>query len=47
MVPYAMYAIGCLFVITGVMLYLPVIFIRKTDKVLKLLQQIEARTSKA
>ena len=38
MVPYAMYAIGCLFVITGVMLYLPVIFIRKTDKVLSRLR---------
>jgi hypothetical protein len=47
MVTFAAYAIGCLFIITGIMVYLPVIFIRKADKVLKLLQQIEAKSIKA
>ena len=46
MVPYAMYVIGCLLIITGIMVYMPVMFIRKTDKLLKILQQIEAKTSK-
>ena len=46
MVSYAMYVIGCLIVITGLMVYLPVLFIRKADKLLKILQQIEANTRK-
>ena len=46
MVSYAMYVIGCLIVITGLMVYLPVLFIRKADKLLKALQQIEANTRK-
>ena len=46
MVQYAMYVIGCLIVITGVVVYFPVIFIRKTDKILKILQQIEANSRK-
>jgi hypothetical protein len=46
MVSYAMYMIGCLIVITLLMVYWPVLFIRKTDKLLKILQQIEANTRK-
>ena len=46
MVSYAMYVIGCLIVITLLMVYWPVLFIRKTDKLLKILQQIEANTRK-
>jgi hypothetical protein len=43
---YAEWAIWCLFVITGLMIYIPVMFIRKLDKVLKLLERIEANTQK-
>jgi hypothetical protein len=43
---YAEYAIGCLLLITGVVAYFPVIFIRKADKLLKALEQIEANTRK-
>ena len=32
MVSYAMYVIGCPTVITGLIVYFPVILIRKTDK---------------
>ena len=46
MVSYAMYVIGCLIIITGLMIYLPVVLIRKIDKVLKVLQQIEANSRK-
>jgi hypothetical protein len=46
MVSYAMYVIGCQIIITALMVYWPVLFIRKADKVLKILQQIEANTRK-
>ncbi len=36
----------CLFVLAGVGVYFPTIYIRKTNKVIKLLQQIAANTSK-
>ena len=43
---YALTAIWCLFVVTGVIVYMPVMYTRKTDKILKVLQQIEANTRK-
>lgn len=38
--------IGCLLFITGIVAYFPVIYIRKTNKILKTLEQIEANTRK-
>jgi hypothetical protein len=38
--------IACLLFITGIVAYFPVIYIRKTNKILKLLEQIEANTRK-
>ena len=46
MVSYGAYVIGCLTLITGVMIYLPVVLIRKTDKILKTLEQISASSRK-
>jgi len=46
MISYAIYVIGCLTLITGLMIYLPVVLIRKIDRVLKVLQQIEANSHK-
>ena len=43
---YALTAIWCLFVATGVIVYMPLMYTRKTDKILKVLQQIEANTRK-
>jgi len=43
---YALTAIWCLFVATGVIVYVPVMYTRKTDKILKVLQQIEVNTRK-
>jgi len=43
---YALTAIWCVFVVTGVIVYVPVMYTRKTDKILKVLQQIEANTRK-
>ena len=43
---YLLTAIWCLFIITGVIVYLPVMFTRKTDKILKVLQQIEVNIRK-
>ena len=43
---YALTAIWCLFVATGVIVYMPIMYTRKTDKILKVLQQIEANTRK-
>lgn len=43
---YAEYAIWCLLFITGMMVYVPIVYIRKTDKILRILQQIEANTRK-
>ena len=43
---YALTAIWCLFVITRIIVYMPIMYTRKTDKILKVLQQIEANTRK-
>jgi len=43
---FALTAVWCLFVITGVIVYMPIMYTRKTDKILKVLQQIEANTRK-
>jgi len=43
---YALTAIWCLFVATGIIVYMPIMYTRKTDKILKVLQQIEANTRK-
>jgi hypothetical protein len=43
---YALTAIWCLFVVTGVIVYMPIMYTRKTDKILKVLQQIEANTAR-
>ena len=40
------FIIGCLLVITVISLYVPIIHIRLTNKVLKALQQIELNTRK-
>lgn len=44
---YALAAIWCVFFLTGIITYIPLMYIRKTDKILKLLQQIEANTHKS
>jgi hypothetical protein len=44
---YALTAIWCLFMITAVVVYIPLMYMRKTDKILKTLQQIEANTRKS
>jgi hypothetical protein len=36
-----------LFMITAVVVYIPLMYMRKTDKILKTLQQIEANTRKS
>jgi hypothetical protein len=41
------YVIGCLLFITGMVAYFPVVYIRKTNKLMKLLEQIEANTRKS
>jgi len=46
MTQYMEVAIWCLIVITGISAYFPVIYIRKTNKILKALEQIEANTRK-
>lgn len=43
---FANVAIWCLLFITGIVAYIPLLYIRKTDKLLKVLQQIEANTRK-
>ena len=40
------YMVLCVFVLAGLAVYFPTIYIRKTNKVIKLLQQIAANTSK-
>ena len=40
------WVIGCLLFITGIAAYFPIIYIRKTNRLLKLLEQIEANTRK-
>lgn len=41
------YVVGCLLFITGIMAYFPFVYIRKTNKLQKLLEQIEANTRKS
>lgn len=36
----------CLFVVSGIAVYFPTIYIRKTNKVIKILEQIAANTRK-
>ena len=43
---YALVAIWCVILITGILVYAPIVYIRKTDKVLKVLEQIEINTRK-
>jgi hypothetical protein len=43
---YALTGMWCLIVITGIVIYIPIMYVRKTDKILKVLQQIEANTSR-
>ena len=38
--------VACLLFITGIVAYFPVLYIRKTNRVLKVLEQIEANTRK-
>ena len=40
------FTVGCLLVITIILLYVPIVHIRLTNKVLKALQQIEINTRK-
>lgn len=43
---YLLTAIFLLIMVTGVMVYIPVMYTRRTDKILKVFQQIEANTRK-
>jgi hypothetical protein len=43
---YLLTAMWFLIVIAGVIVYMPIMYARKTDKILKVLQQIEANTHK-
>jgi hypothetical protein len=43
---YLLMAMWFLIVLTGVVVYMPIMFTRKTDKILKALQQIEANTAR-
>ena len=43
---YLLLAMWFLIVLTGVVVYMPIMFTRKTDKILKVLQQIEANTAR-
>jgi hypothetical protein len=43
---YLLTAMWFLIVATGVVVYMPIMYTRKTDKILKVLQQIEANTHK-
>ena len=43
---YLLMGMWFLIVLTGVVVYMPIMFTRKTDKILKALQQIEANTRK-
>lgn len=44
---YALAAIWCVFMITAVVVYIPVMYVRKTDKILKALEQIAVNTRKS
>ena len=39
--------IACVFIITGIVAYFPIVFIRKTNKMLSTLERIEANTRAA
>ena len=39
--------LSCVIILTGVVVYFPVIYIRKTDKILKALEEIAANSKKA
>jgi hypothetical protein len=41
------YVVGCLLFITGIVAYFPIVYIRKTNKILKILEQIETNTRKS
>ena len=41
------YIVGCLLFITGIVAYVPIVYIRKTNRIIKLLEQIEVNTRKA
>lgn len=41
------YVVGCLLFITGIVAYIPILYIRKTNRLIKLLEQIEANTRKS
>jgi len=43
---YLLTAMWLFIVISGVIVYMPIMYTRKTDKILKLLQQIEANTAR-
>ncbi len=47
MTVYLQVAIWCVIVMTGIVIYFPIIFIRKADKMLKKLEEIAANTHKA
>jgi hypothetical protein len=38
------WVVACLVVVTGIVLYFPVVYIRKMNRVLRVLQDIEANT---
>ncbi len=38
--------VACVLFITGIVAYFPIIYIRKTNRILKILEQIEANTHK-
>lgn len=40
------WVVACLLFITGMVAYFPIVYIRKTNRLLKVLQQIEANTRK-
>lgn len=44
---YALVAMWCLIVVTGIVIYFPIMYTRKTDRILKALQQIEANSRKS
>jgi hypothetical protein len=46
MVPYLVCVIGCLFVIIALAVYFPIIYTRKTNKILDVLHEIEANSHK-
>jgi hypothetical protein len=39
--------VACVLFITGIVAYFPIVYIRKTNKLMKLLEQIEANTRKS